>query len=453
MAAPAVAYAAATAIGGSDPITFDAEAALADLPQAPPGIRVQPPHTQGARDVIAICNGTAPSHHRIDVVLRQYRTEFELFLSPIQQVWQCGEFIRIALDTGRYNEAATVAATFLKETVIPPQYAGGPRLLFPSKTYYTAIADVLDHPRHIHLLLLGLYLPLCPDPTDSLALFRSIAAAVAPDLGGMPWFLPVVCSNEGKLYMPFGAPETEQDWTWWHFARRADTYHKLAWLMGPQSPVVPFWWTNGMSSPDDMRRAIWSFKLQLALIPSLGYQRLIVDGFLRHAKRATLLCFKKRDIFEIPCLHESIYARVSHHLDVDAPETVLLSYVGTITITQRIVVNEITKAFVNTCSGDYDANITSLIMDYVRRDESVATDPSNPDRSTRTPYQKREAAYAVSRKTRAEEKRAEAHVAADPPRAAAAAEAAAATHPHEEEEGAGAAAGGDEGEPRKRQRI
>lgn len=447
MAAPA-----AVGFDTSDPTTFNVAVAVTNLPPAPPGIRVQPPHIDGTLDVIAICSGTGPPCH-IPRTLERYKNEFEFFLSPIQQVWQCGEFIRIALVNDRCVVAGDIASVLLKAAVTPPMYQSELRILFPSRTYYTIIEDILDEPSDLQLLLFGLYLPLCPDPTDSLALFQSIVVAVAPAMQDKSWFHRVVCALQGQLYVPFENKEAEgakRNWTWWHYARRADTYNKLAWLMGPQSPLV-FNIGPEMSATDVYvtQQAIWTFKLYLADIPSLGYQLLVVDNFLRNAKRAALICFYTRDIVERPPMHESIYRRVSDHLDVHAPETVRLSGVDIIPLTQTVIVEVITQAF---AGAGYDHNITLLIMDYIRRDESIAAESFNPNSSTMTPYQQREAAYAIACKARVEHSRGKAQFAAPPLCADAEApqsvvSTAAATHPRDEE------GDGGEGEASKRQRI
>lgn len=341
------------------------------------------PAAQRVIDLITIHAG-APAGD-FTAALRKFRVQSTTQLSPIQGVWQQGEFIRIALDANRLDLAIRVATVLTRALPVPGAeatlFAGPGRSLFLDTFASPEATGVPTLQGADALLFLAYYMPLCPDLGDSLALLKQIVHAVGPQVSPL-WISTILQTDDYQFYIFKFTPNFSN---WFHVMRRDHTLAAAKWLLGPEQPLsVQIASIGNVNTVRALEHA-----------PSAIHD-LILNAILHTQTRAVILQVRAvvvRKWEENPETSHALDA-IDQHLDMHAPGRRPArgpEHAFHMDKSQHYIMRNLTEQMSrhSTAEGGVPFDVAGLVMDYVRRDETVAAEPA---RSTLTPYKREEQA-------------------------------------------------------------
>jgi len=399
MAAPASASASAAAAGGGE----------ASIDPPAPGMLAMPPRTLAAQrviDSIYAVPGPATAAEveglAFAVALRKFRVQSTTQLSPIQNVWQQGEFIRLALEAGQPEMAIRVATVFVRALT----NTGTEAALFarPESALYLDVDG--DNPMSVvamqgadALLFLAYYAPLCPDLGDSLALLKQVVHTVGPQISPL-WISTILQADDYQFYMFKFTPNFSN---WFHVMRRDHTLAAAKWLLGPEQPLLV-----QIASIGNVRTV-----RALEHAPP-AIRDLILNAILHTQTREVIIGARaliSNSWFIADARHFAIRS-IDRHLVMHAPPT---GDHELISDAQAQIMSDLVDQMTRASGGDMPHELAGLVMDYVRRDETVA---GGANASALTPYQQREAFLLRRQVGRTQIAMADERVAASGPRPA-----------------------------------
>jgi len=367
----------------------DGEAAIAP---PPPGMLAMPPRTASAQVVLDFIANADVQRSAVDELLRLlmlFRSESVVQLSPVQVLWQYGEFIRVALEKGRVHLALGLAHRInigmLASSTGVDLFAGPGRdeemveYINDRQLRAATLAGINE------LLFLAYYVPLCPDLGASLALLRLIvrAARVVPALAQQltpGWIVHLLQVDAGRFYVHAFPPHVSN---WFHVMRRDHTLAAARWLLGPTRPLPLAVVENSAS---------WTIAAVRDIVympPTIG--DLALNAILHAQPRSMLLRVRTtvEQYWKVAADVRRALAKIDQHLAVHVPPTVNTARPAP---AQTQIMDALVEQMARTAATDVPFDVASMVMDYVRRDDSVQAHGSRL-----TPYKQAENDYLRAR--------------------------------------------------------
>jgi len=358
-----------------------------------PGMLAMPPRMASAQAVLDFITGRSvmDAHARVVEMrrlLQLFGTASGMQLSPIQMTWQCGEFIRVAIEDGRSGLAFEVVMWVVQmvlyshmELVAKPGRAEEMTVRLDNGDMQSDALMGIDQ-----LLFLVYYMPLCPDLGASLDLFKLVVRTIraipvlmqqlTPD-----WLSRILQVDGGRFYVGDDFPPLVS--TWFHVMRRDHTLAAAKWLFGPERPL-PF---TIVADP-----VTWNVVpvRNLACMPP-AIADLALDAILHTQARGILVRVRTTVMgyWQVPADAHRALAKIDQHLAVHAPPT---ANAVTPAPAQAQIMNALVEQMARTTAADVPFDVASMVMDYVRHDESVRVDAAKL-----TPYKQTENDYLRAR--------------------------------------------------------
>lgn len=359
----------------------------------PPGMLAMPPRTTSAQAILdyiiaapaATALATATDMRRL---LRLFADTSVIQLSPIQLVWQCGEFIRDALEIGRVGIALDVTHWLVQVVLLSTlDLVAGPgradEMLARSNNNDMQAASLTGANE---LLFLACYMPLCPDLGASLNLFQLVVRTIRSKPVLMQqltpgWLSHILQVDGGRFYIDDDFPPLVS--TWFHVMRRDHTLAAAKWLFGPERPL-PF-----TIVADPVTWVVVPVRDLACMPPAIA--DLALDAILHTQTRGMLVRVRTTVMgyWQVPADAQRALARIDQHLAVHAPPTVNAARPAR---EQAQVMNALVEQMARTTATDVPFDVASMVMDYVRHDESVRADTAKL-----TPYKQTENDYLRAR--------------------------------------------------------
>lgn len=240
MTTPASASTSVSSSVATDDAPAPAPAATKVEPPPHPGVACMPPRIPEAQRVIDAMGDAG----RFQTAIIDFLVASPLQLSPIQCMWQHGEFIRLALDADRPVHAIAVASlifSLLFHPTCAATIAGVDERLFtrPGSLLVRPLgrASVWQLEGVNRLLFLAYYMPLCPELGASHDLFKRVVQVAARDASGLHpiWISAVLQAGCGQFYID----ATDPYLTWFHAMRHDHTLAAAKWLLGGEAAPLP----------------------------------------------------------------------------------------------------------------------------------------------------------------------------------------------------------------------
>lgn len=376
----------------------------ADIDPPPRALLALPPRIASAQRVVDLVAAAAAAtdprappgdadNGRILALARAlgaFRLQASRQLSPIQYMWQHGEFIHLALAANQLAMAIHIAWTIVQAL---PNDASVDAGLFsaPDRKLYLGSGTNIGGermravalPDANPLLLLAYYMPLCPDLAGSLDLLKRVVRASAQPSRISPLWVSTILQCEGGQFYVDRLPARIS--TWFHAMRRDHTLAAAKWLLGPERPLpLQLGEEIGLDSIHSVRF--------LAYIPA-AIRDVIWDAILHTQSRDTIM--RARAQFARDGYSASGTMRaIDQHLQVHVPDT------ATLDAAQEQVMGDLVEQMTRASGGSLPHELAGLVMDYTRRETTraeAAAVSSSSSSSTLTPYQQREAVFLRQR--------------------------------------------------------
>lgn len=342
------------------------------------------PSTQRVIDsIVATGADQVPSSMILHLVIAFHNLS-EKHMSPLQFVWQLGEFIRIAIQYHRIECAMMFAEWFvggLKGS--GPLSSSYVAFSFEHRSFKTSeLPSVLRLRGANKLLFLALFAPMCPDPGASLDLFQLVVSAIRQHLlPGMVnarwhahmyldpfWISSVVLVYGCLFYVHDDVAFRRDDFTARYSVMRRDHITaSVKWLLGPKLPL-PIQIRLGPAAVNGLQ------------MMSKEVRPLLFRAILHSQSRDDLLAFRHDMQVNVQWNHQTMQGEcqamlveLDSHIEMHAPPMDAVSHLQAQIMDN--LVEQLMRHDAATRSEISDPfNLAGIVMDYVHRDDSVVAE-------------------------------------------------------------------------------